>query len=133
MNHTSDARESAGQSLAPRAPVSVQTGPAQRAPTSGYVPPFPTDDDGGVSTVIPFRNVPALVGYYVSIFSLIPVLGIVLGPAAVVLGVLGLKRAKANPRAKGRVHAWIAITLGGIGALITLLPTTFMAVAALSK
>jgi hypothetical protein len=86
-----------------------------------------------MSTVIPFRNAPALVGYYIAIFSLIPVLGLVLGPIAVVLGVLGLRRAKANPRAKGRVHAWVAIGLGGVVTLISLGVLGVFAYAAMTK
>lgn len=59
--------------------------------------------------VIPAKNMPALLGYYFGVFSLLPVLGLLLGPAAVICGVLGLR--KARPIGVGRGHA---IVLGGL-------------------
>jgi hypothetical protein len=70
-----------------------------------------TDATGGL---IPYKNVPALIGYYVAVFSLIPGAALLLGPAAVVLGVAGLKRYRASPAARGVVHAWIAIIGGSL-------------------
>ncbi|SVB54575.1 uncharacterized protein METZ01_LOCUS207429 [marine metagenome] len=79
-------------------------------------PPAPEQGDGGVSTVIPYKNVPALVGYYLAVFSglglLCPPAGFVLALPALILGIIGLKKVKANSEAKGTVHAWIGI-LGG--------------------
>jgi|TARA_B100001250_G_scaffold401668_1_gene413824 hypothetical protein len=76
----------------------------------------PPKGDGGVSTVIPYKNVPALVGYYLAIFSglglLCPPAGFLLALPALVLGIIGLKKANINPEAKGKVHAWIGI-IGG--------------------
>jgi hypothetical protein len=68
--------------------------------------------DETVATLIPFRNMPALVGYYVSIASLIPAAGLVAGPAAVALGVVGYRKSRQQPRIKGAVHAWVAIVVG---------------------
>jgi hypothetical protein len=62
--------------------------------------------------VIPAKNMPALLGYYFGVFSLLPVLGLLLGPAAVISGVLGLR--KARPTGVGRGHAITAIVLGGL-------------------
>ncbi|MDP7179493.1 MAG: DUF4339 domain-containing protein, partial [Verrucomicrobiota bacterium] len=45
-------------------------------------PPAPEQGDGGVSTVIPYKNVPALVGYYLAVFS---GLGLLCPPAGFVL------------------------------------------------
>jgi hypothetical protein len=79
--------------------------------------------DEPVSYVIPYKNVPALVAYYLGVFSFsacIPVLGIVgvgMGIAALILGIRGLKVAAANPQAHGRVHAWIGIIGGTVFAL----------------
>src|SRR3989442_1081509 len=44
--------------------------------------------DGGISTLIPYTNPKALIAYYLGIFGLIPCLGAILGPAALVLGIL---------------------------------------------
>ena len=83
-------------------------------------------NDGGVATLIPYRNSQALFGYYSGVASLIPALGLIAGPTALVLGILGLRHANRHPEAKGKAHAWVAIalgtlsTLGHIGAIIAI-------------
>lgn len=72
------------------------------------------------STIIPYRNPPALIGYYLAVFSLIPIIAVPLGLAAIICGVYGLKRAKAHPEQKGKAHAWVAIILGAITMLLNL-------------
>jgi hypothetical protein len=57
---------------------------------------------------------PALFAYYCGVFSLIPCIGGILGLAAVILGFVGLRVAGDQPSAKGKVHAWIGIILGGV-------------------
>lgn len=79
---------------------------------AGAAPPGP-----GYTGLIPYRNPPALIGYYVSVASLIPVLALVLGPTAVVLGFVGLRTRRADPRLKGAAHALVAIVLGGLTTL----------------
>lgn len=98
----------AGLIVPPSAPPITQPRPS----------PAPPPDDG-VATLIPYRNPHALIGYYTSIGSLLPVLGAIAGPVAIVLGIIGLRKRKADPRKKGSVHAWIAIILGAIGTLIS--------------
>jgi hypothetical protein len=70
-----------------------------------------------VSTLIPYKNARALAAYYLGIVSLIPLVGMLLGPAAVVLAILGLRFVKANPTAKGTGHALVGIILGGLTTL----------------
>jgi ribosomal protein S27E len=65
-------------------------------------------------SVIPYKNPKALLAYYFAVFALIPCVGLFLGYAALVLGILGLRYAKAHPEARGKVHAWIGIILGGL-------------------
>lgn len=77
------------------------------------VQPADTADEAA-STIIPYRNIPALVGYYLAVFSLLPCAALVLGPAAVVLGIIGFSKVRKNPTAKGTAHAWTAIILGGV-------------------
>lgn len=67
--------------------------------------------------LVPIRNPAALAGYYLGIFSLIPILGALLGPAALVLGVLGVRAAPKVPGRVGKVHAWIGIVLGVVTSL----------------
>lgn len=87
-------------------PPSYWTAPARM--------PMPASADAGVSSLIPYRNVPALVGYYLAIFSLVPCLGLLLGIPAVVLGILGILRAQQHPLARGKVHARFAVIFGAV-------------------
>ena len=66
------------------------------------------------SGVIPYKNGKALAAYYTGVFSLIPCLGGLLGPIAVVLGFLGLMHAKKYPETAGQVHAIVGIVLGSL-------------------
>ena len=81
---------------------------------------FPTPLEEAVATIIPYRNSPALVAYYLGLFSLvacIPFVGIVgigMAVTALVCGVKGLRRASEDPAARGRVHAWIGIICGAV-------------------
>ncbi len=72
------------------------------------------EQDNVLQTVIPTRNPKALIAYYLGVFSLIPCVGLPLGIAAAILGVMGLKFSRANPTAKGAIHAWVGIVLGGL-------------------
>lgn len=74
-------------------------------------------DDGGLNTLIPFKNPMALAGYYVAVFSLIPCAGLFLGPTALVFGYLGLKHRKKHPTAGGLAHAVVALVGGGLTSL----------------
>lgn len=110
----------AALSPAPMAPpaspdASGAWGPPAPAAASDPAAPPPI-----IAQVIPYKNVPALVAYYLGVFSVIPCIGLPLGIAAVVLGILGLRRAKKHPESKGKVHAWVGIIVGGIFGLIYL-------------
>ncbi len=81
-------------------------------------PPVPAKrgsaQEDAVATVIPYRNPMALAAYYMGIFSIIPGIGIVLGPAAFVCGILGLRHAARQEGSHGRAHAAIGIGCGGL-------------------
>jgi len=85
------------------------------------------DATGGI---IPYRNGPALAGYYTGVASLIPVAAIVLGPAAILLGVAGLRKARRTPQVSGRAHAIVAIVLGGLTFLANVAIIVIAAIAA---
>lgn len=68
--------------------------------------------------LIPTGNPMALVGYYLGVGSLIPVLGAVLSLPAVICGIIGVVKANSNPQAAGMGHAITAIVLGLFGQLI---------------
>jgi hypothetical protein len=81
-----------------------------------YAPPQTYQQPGADATggLIPYKNPPALIGYYMSVASLIPLLGNILGLVAIIFGIVGLKRRAANPVIKGTAHCWVAIILGSI-------------------
>ena len=68
--------------------------------------------------LIPTGNPMALVGYYLGVASLIPVLGAVLSLPAVICGIIGAVKANSNPQAGGMGHAITAIVLGLFGQLL---------------
>ncbi|MCZ6792191.1 MAG: DUF4190 domain-containing protein [Planctomycetota bacterium] len=80
-------------------------------------PTGPTEGDA-TGGLIPYKNVAALIAYYCAVFSLIPILGIFVGIPGIILGIIGLRRWRANPVISGAVHAWIGIVLGGLTTLL---------------
>lgn len=83
--------------------------------------------------MIPYKNPSALLSYYLGLFSLIPVIGLFLGVAAIVLGIRGIKHYKRQPQVRGIVHAWVGIITGGIFLLIQLLIVLALVVAAAKR
>lgn len=67
-----------------------------------------------LNVIIPYKNICALIAYYLGVFSVIPFLGMPLGIAAFILGILALRFRRRNPAAGGVVHAWIGIVIGGL-------------------
>ncbi len=110
--------------------TAVTQEPRRPAPAARRRPRRPVEDDdedgpprrrdsgdGGLSTLIPYKNGKALAAYYCGVFSLIPCLGLILGPVALIFGILGARYAKAHPTAKGMGHAIAGIVLGGLTTL----------------
>ncbi len=96
----------------------IQSAPKAGSPTQDGGPlghPNPPNQNQRDSTggLIPYKNAPALIAYYISLLSLLPILGIPFGIAAFILGIIGLRKRAANPAIKGAAHAWIGIILGG--------------------
>jgi hypothetical protein len=73
--------------------------------------------EGGMSSLIPYKNGMALASYYCGVFSLILCIAFILGPLAIIFGFLGLSRAKQHPEAKGKAHAITGIVLGSLTTL----------------
>jgi hypothetical protein len=84
----------------------------------------PAEQGDATGGVIPYKNAPALIAYYCGVFSIIPCFPI--GIVALVLGIMGLKKAKQNPLVRGQVHAWIGIIVGGLFGLLYLVGTVLM-------
>jgi hypothetical protein len=79
---------------------------------------FRRPEDDAVSTIIPYKNGKALLSYYCGVFGIIPVLGLLLGPAALILGILGIRHVRLYPQAKGTAHAVVGIILGLFATLV---------------
>lgn len=60
----------------------------------------------------PSENLTAISAYYFAVFGLAPVVGLILGPLAFALGVVGFWRAASSPEARGGHHATFAIIAG---------------------
>ena len=84
-----------------------------------------TNEGDATGGLIPYKNPHALSAYYLGIISLLPLIGIPFGIASVILGVIGLRKRRANPVIKGSVHAIIGIVLGSLslicGVLVALM------------
>ena len=82
---------------------------------AGAMPSSQSDATGGL---IPYKNPYALVGYYLSIFSMIPFVGIPLGVAGIICGIVGVRRRNRNPMMRGTAHAWFAILFSALVILV---------------
>jgi hypothetical protein len=70
---------------------------------------------GGETTAeswIDSPNPTALTAYRCGLWAMIPLAGLVLGPAALVLGLAGRRRERPNPSERGTAQATAAIVLG---------------------
>jgi hypothetical protein len=110
------AHEAPGPEGLPAAP-GVPAVPAIPAVAATPAPLPPVD---GLGKLIPTRNPPALVGYYLSIFGLFPMCGLPLSVTALILGIMGIRRCYKQPGLPGIAHGWIATLLGGFMTLVGL-------------
>jgi hypothetical protein len=70
-----------------------------------------------VETFIPYKNPLGLIAYYLGVFAVIPCAGLLLGPAALVLGILGIRYRNKHPTAGGLGHAITGVVLGSLTTL----------------
>lgn len=94
-------------------------------------PPAVRTDDS-LAAMIPYHNPSALTAYYLGVFSLIPFLGMFLGIAGFILGLKGLRFARQHPEARGKIHAWVGVLVGGFFGLLYLALTLTFVIAILS-
>jgi hypothetical protein len=75
-------------------------------------PPRRPRGDDVFGSSIPWKNPAAVYAYAVSVAALTPMLGLALGPVAVLLGVAGLIHRRLRPKVHGTNFAVAAILLG---------------------
>ena len=80
--------------------------------------PNSTVESDGFQSMIPTKNVPSLVSYYLGVFSFIPFFGFLLCIVGLIFGVKALKIVKVNPTPGAKVHAIIGIVLCALFLLI---------------
>ncbi|MBX3373548.1 MAG: hypothetical protein KF817_06925 [Phycisphaeraceae bacterium] len=85
--------------------------PVPSTPPTEYDPATGAEPDSPIATLIPYRNPLALAAYYVSVFALIPIVGVILAPIAIALAIAGLVARRRMPQRRGAAHAWVAIVL----------------------
>lgn len=94
-------------------------------PAGSPIPPPPprplsgaqSNQNDAVSYIVPYRNPKALIAYYLSIFALLPLIGLPLAIGAIILGAQGLAYRRAHPESHGTAHAWVAIGLAIVSML----------------
>jgi hypothetical protein len=101
----------------PRRPAPDSEGPRRKRPRYDDDDDYPDvrrrdDYNDPTSVFIPYKNPKGLAAYYLGVFALIPCAGNVLGPLALIFGILGVRFANANPTARGKGHAIAGIVLG---------------------
>jgi len=72
------------------------------------------------------RNGDALASYLFGILSLLPLLGLLFGVPAVVLGARGLRHAHEHPGAGGVLQCQIGMALGGLFSVVYLAASLFL-------
>ena len=93
-------------------PIQLAPAPVPASTPTPNVQPVYQTQSSAVQSLIPYKNVPALLAYYFGVFGLIPLLGAPLSFAAIILGFLGLKKHKEHPETKGKGHAIAGVVLG---------------------
>ena len=91
--------------------------------------PYAGDSTG---VFIPYRNPKALMSYYLGLFSIFPIFGLVLAIMAFVTGRQGLALAREHPEARGKTHAYVGIGCGAFGLILNVFLVILFAGAAIS-
>ncbi len=85
--------------------------PHSLAPTP-MLGPAPAVAPSVTDHLIPMKNPPSLVAYYCGIFGIIPCFSVILGPIALIAGIIGLRLAR--ERQVGFAHALTGVILGSL-------------------
>jgi hypothetical protein len=82
------------------------------------------DENGVFGSFTPWKNPAAVYSYAVALAGITPVLGLVLGPAAIVLGLVGSARLRRNPEIKGLSFIRAGIVLGTLDFVVNVAGVT---------
>jgi hypothetical protein len=105
----------------PAQPAAPPVAPPQNIPQYTAGPPGAQQSPGFLDVMVPDKNGDALLAYYLGLFSIFPVAGLIMGPIAFTKGRSGLRKYKATPAIEGRTHAKVGIGCGWCGFLFNVL------------
>jgi hypothetical protein len=86
----------------------------------------PMEADDPAVTPVPDPHPRATTAYRFAVFGMVPFAGLLLGPLALVWGILGLRQHWANPSIRARARSQAAIILGALEMLTNWVGLTFL-------
>lgn len=96
----------------------MSAAPPPTDPPKPRKPRRPRAESEVFGSFTPWKNPAAVYAYAVALAALVPFLGLVLGPIAVLLGVTGLIHRRLRPKIHGTNFAVAAIILGTLNSLL---------------
>jgi hypothetical protein len=99
-------------------PTPPPTQPAAPPQQGYYQQPQPRND--AMQTLIPTKNPPALLSYYIGVASLICILSPILSPISIYFGSKAMKMIKEQPGLPGKGHAITGFVLSGLSLAVFL-------------
>jgi hypothetical protein len=101
------------QNTQPTTEPAASPAPTQAAPEQmQQAQQAPATKAGLPASWLPTQNKPALIGYYLGFAGLLPFVGFPFAVAAVVLGIIALKKEKVQHVPGAKAHAFTALVLG---------------------
>ncbi len=95
----------------------MPTAPPPTDPPKPRKPRRPRDESEVFGSFVPWKNPTAVYSYGVGLAALTPVLGLVLGPIAILLGLIGFVHRRLRPKVHGTNFAVAGIVLGLLNTL----------------
>lgn len=92
-------------------------------PTARPRPPMPSASERMLLPV--GRPATAIAAGYLALFSILPLIGLLPGVAAIICGVVALRSIRENPELSGKGRAWFGIIMGGLTTVATILLVIF--------
>jgi hypothetical protein len=93
-------------------------------PSARPRPPMPSASERMLLPV--GRPASAIAAGYLALFSIVPLLGLLPGVAAIICGVVALRSIRENPELAGKGRAWFGIIMGGLTTAATILFVVFV-------
>jgi uncharacterized RDD family membrane protein YckC len=98
-------------------PIGTQASPELAAPIPPGLPPLPSPSSSADQWLVPVnRSGWCIAAGYLGLFAII----VLPAPAALVVGIIGLRDLRKHPELKGKGRAWFGIIMGGLFTLLLL-------------